>query len=86
MPVARAQQLVATAHGVQAIQRGRQEYYEGYKVDLDNRRQQMKEGEEQRRAAEMAKIREDIHAGTHGKLTAVMGGPGDGDEDADEEE
>ena len=62
---------------LQAIQHGRQEYYEGYKVDLDNRKQQMKEAEERRRAAEMAKIREDIASGIHGEVKPIMGAAGD---------
>jgi hypothetical protein len=65
---------------LQAIQRGREEYNSGYKVDLEARKQQRLEEEARRQAAEMEKVRADIMSGDHGTVRTVI--PGRGDEAA----
>lgn len=65
---------------VQAIDKGREEYNSGYKVDLEERKRQRREEEAHRQAEEMEKVRADIMSGMHGDVRTVI--PGRGDEAA----
>lgn len=72
--------IVKSVLGVQALEKGREEYNSGYKVDLDARKQQRQEAEARRQAEQMEKVRADIMSGNHGDVRTLI--PGRADEAA----
>lgn len=65
---------------MQALEKGREEYNSGYKVDLEARKQKRNEEEADRQAQEMEKVRADIMSDKHGTVRTVI--PGRGEEAA----